>query len=75
MGENSWFSLIFYGNWNTKINEVCKLEDKISLYRQNFELRKENVELKREVKRLSYTLSKANDRIKYLENKLENIND
>ena len=44
MGENSWFSLIFYDNWNTKINEVCKLEDKISLYRQNFELRKENVE-------------------------------
>lgn len=68
MGENSWFSLIFYDNWNTKINEVCKLEDKISLYRQNFEL-------KREVKRLSYALSKANDRIKYLENKLENIND
>ena len=42
------------------------MEDKISLYRQNFEL-------KREVKRLSYALSKANDRIKYLENKLENI--
>ena len=38
------------------------MEDKISLYSQNFEL-----------KRLSYALSKANDRIKYLENKLENI--
>lgn len=45
------------------------MEDKTSLYRQNFELRKENAELKR----LSYTLSKANDRIKYLEKKLENI--
>ena len=49
------------------------MEDKTSLYRQNFELRKENAELKREVKRLSYALSKANDRIKYLEKKLENI--
>ena len=45
------------------------MEDKTSLYRQNFELRKENAELKR----LSYALSKANDRIKYLEKKLENI--
>ena len=34
---------------------------------------RQNFELKREVKRLSYALSKANDRIKYLENKLENI--
>ena len=42
------------------------MEDKTSLYRQNFELRKENAELKR----LSYALSKANDRIKYLEKKL-----
>ena len=49
------------------------MEDKTSLYRQNFEIRKENAELKREVKRLSYALSKANDRIKYLEKKLENI--
>ena len=49
------------------------MEDKTNLYRQNFELKKENAELKKEVKRLSYALSKANGRIKYLEKKLENI--
>lgn len=43
----------------------------VSLYKQNFELRKENTALKKELKRTSNALSFANNKIKQLEEKIE----
>lgn len=48
-----------------------KDKDTVSLYRQNFELRKENAALKRELKRTSDALFFANNKIKHLEEKIE----
>ena len=43
----------------------------VNLYKQNFELRKENAALKKELKRTSNALSFANNKIKQLEEKIE----
>lgn len=49
------------------------MEDKTSLYRQNFELRKENAKLKSDIKILKHELSKVRESEKQLKNKLETI--
>ena len=46
--------------------------DKVSFFKQNFELRKENTFLKKELKKSNNALSFANNKIKQLENKIEN---
>lgn len=55
------------------MKEVLPVKDKeiVSLYKQNFELRKENNALKKELKRTSNALSFANNKIKQLEEKIE----
>ena len=63
--ENKKFAKQMMNGYN--VDEVDDFLDELTL--DYGKLYKENAELKR----LSYTLSKANDRIKYLEKKLENI--
>lgn len=56
------------------MNETNLIKQVFELKKENFELKKDNQILKKQIKKTTNLLSFANNRIKQLENKIENMN-